>query len=188
MSYYPIIFHNAIHTLTKTWLQALKSHYINNVNQSTYYLISTSLPAMHIPFSALFLSWMSSIPAHQVPTVLQVPIQASQHKDDTNPSCIYSVLFRVLFHYSFLWMFLHPNTPSANSTSSTNSIHPTQGRYPIPLLAVSPCALQGASPSWGTPFAHTSTAPRGYSLHRVPQLMWQSSNVCGTSLNHMSYI
>ena len=42
------------------------------------------------------LLWMPSILAHQVPTVLQVPIQATQHKDDTNPSCISSVLFRVL--------------------------------------------------------------------------------------------
>ena len=89
-------------------LQALKSHYINNVNQSAYYLIGTCLPAMHIPFSALFISWMSSIPAHQVPTVLQVPIQVTQHKDDTNPSCISSVLFRVLV------IILH-------------SSHPTQG-------------------------------------------------------------
>ena len=117
--------------------------------------------------------WMSSIPAHHVPTVLQVPIQSTKHKDNTNPSCISSVLFKVLV------IILSLDVPSS---------HPTQGWYPVPLLAVSPCALQGASPSWGTPFSHTSTAPRGYSLHRVPQLMWQSSNVCGTSLNHMSYI
>jgi len=79
--------------------------------------------------------WMSSIPAHQVPTVLRVPIQATQHKDDTNPSCFSSVLLRVLCRYSFLWMFLHPSTPSANSS------HPTQGRYPVPLLGVSPFVL-----------------------------------------------
>ena len=37
------------------------------------------------------------------------------------------------------------------------------------IPGVSPfCALLGASPSWGTPFSHTSTAPRGYSLNRVP--------------------
>ena len=30
----------------------------------------------------------SFIPSHQVPIVIQVPIQATQHKDDTNPSCI----------------------------------------------------------------------------------------------------
>ena len=136
MSYYPIIFHNAIYTLTKTWLQALKSHYINNVNQSTYYLIGTSfLPAKHIPFPHCSFLWMSSILAHQVPTVLQVPIQATQHKDDTNPLCISSVLLRVLCRYSFLWMVLHPSTPSANSS------HPTQWRYPVPLLGVSPFVL-----------------------------------------------
>ena len=135
-----------------------------------------------------------------------------------------------LFSALFLSLdVLHPSTSSANSTPSTNSSHPTQGRYQpfmyllcaiqgalslffsldvpsfqhtkcqfkppntrmipyTPLRHISFCALQGASPSWGTPFSHTSTAPRGYSLHRVPQLMWQSSNVCGTSLNHMSYI
>ena len=124
---------------------------------------------------------------------------------------------------------LHPSTSSANSTPSTNSSHPTQGRYQpfvyllcaikgalslffsldgpssqhtkcqfkppntrtipcTPLRRISFFALQGASPSWGTPFSHNSIAPRGYSLHRVPQLMWQSSNVCRTSLNQMSYI
>ena len=97
----------------------MKSHYINNFNQSACYLIGTCLPAMHIPFSTLFISLMSSIPAHQVPTILQVPIQVTQHKDDTNPSCISSVLFRVLV------IILH-------------SSHPTKGRYPVPLLAVSP--------------------------------------------------
>ena len=147
----------------------------------------TSSVQVYLQYTYLFphcsFLWMSSILAHQVPTVLQVPIQATQHKDDTNPLCISSVLLRVLCRYSFLWMVLHPSTPSANSS------HPTQGRYPVPLLAVSPfCALQGASPSWGTPFSHTSRTPKGYSLHRVPQLMWQSSIVCGTSLNHMSYI
>ena len=74
----------------------------------TYYLIGTSLPAKHIPFLHCSFLWMSSISAHQVPIVIQVPIQATQHKDDTNPLCISSVLFRVLCHYSFLWMFLHP--------------------------------------------------------------------------------
>ena len=153
-----------------------------SINKWTYYLIGTSLPVMHIPFPALLFS-------------LDV---------------------------------LHPSTPSANSTPSTKSSHPTQGQYqpfvylllcywgcfviipslqvlivlPVPTQAtqhkedtlypsvgVSPfCALQGTLPSWGTPFSHTPTVPRGYSLHRVPRLMWQSSNVCGTSLNEMSYI
>ena len=89
--------------------------------------------------------WISSISAHQVPTILQVPIQATQHKDDTNPLCISFVLFKVLYHYYFLRMFLHPSTPSANSTMSTNPSYPTQGRYPS--LGVSPsCATQGALP------------------------------------------
>ena len=128
----------------------------------------TSLVQVYLQCTYLFLHcsflWMSSILAHEVPTVHQVPIQATQQKDDTNPSCISSMLFRVLCGYYFLWMFLHPSTPSANSTSSTNSSHPTQGRYP----RISFCALQGASPSWGTPFLHTPTTPRGYYLHRVP--------------------
>ena len=79
--------------------------------------------------------WMSSILAHEVPTVLQVPIQATPQKDDTNPSCISSMLFRVLCRYSFLWMFLHPSTPSANSS------HPIQGRYSVPLLGIAPFVL-----------------------------------------------
>ena len=67
--------------------------------------------------------WMSSIPARQVPTILQVPILATQRKDVTNPSCISSVLFRVLV------IILH-------------SSHPTQGRYqPFVYLL---CAIQGA--------------------------------------------
>ena len=63
--------------------------------------IDTILPVLHIPFLAFSFLWMSSIPAHQVPIVLQVPIQATQHKDDTNPSCISSVLFRVLVIFLF---------------------------------------------------------------------------------------
>jgi len=74
--------------------------------------INTILPVLHIPFLAFFFLWMSSIRAHQVPTVLQVPIQATQHKDDTNPSCISSVLFRVLV------IILSVDVPSS---------HPTQG-------------------------------------------------------------
>ena len=82
--------------INKTWPQALKSHYINNVNQSTCYLIDTSLPGMHIPFFAL----------------------------------------------SFSLDVLHPSTSSANSTSSTNPSHPTQGWYqPFVYLL---CAIQGA--------------------------------------------
>jgi len=99
----------------------------------------TSSVQVYLQYTYLFphcsFLWMSSILAHQVPTVLQVPIQATQHKDDTNPLCISSVLLRVLCRYSFLWMVLHPSTPSANSS------HPTQGRYPVPLLGVSPFVL-----------------------------------------------
>ena len=52
--------------------------------------------------------------------------------------------YTVSQHFIFVHV-LHPNTPSANSTSSTNSSHPTQGQYPS--LGVSPsCAIQGTSP------------------------------------------
>ena len=78
---------------------------------------------------------------------------------------------------------LHPSTPSANSTQGTDTSHPTQGWYPS--LGISPffCALQGASPSWGTPFSHTPTTPRGYSLHKVPHSCDSPLNMCRTSLN-----
>ena len=103
-----------------------------SINQHITSSVQVYLQCTYL-FPHCFFLCMSSIPAHQVPTVLKVPIQATQHKDDTNPSCISFVLFRVLYHYSFLRMSLHPSTPSANSTPSTDSSHPTQGRYPITL-------------------------------------------------------
>ena len=72
---------------------------------------------------------MSSIPAHQVLTVLQVPIQSTQHKDDTNTSCISFVLFRVLHQYLFLWMFSIPAHQVLTALQVPISSHPTQGRY-----------------------------------------------------------
>ena len=39
----------------------------------------------HTSFGHYSFRWMSSIQALQVLTVLQVPIQATQHKDDTLP-------------------------------------------------------------------------------------------------------
>ena len=47
--------------------------------------------------------------------------------------------FTALF---FFLDVLHPSTPSANSTPSTNSSHPTQGRYQ-PFVYIL-CAIQGA--------------------------------------------
>ena len=134
------------------------------VKQSTYYLIGTSLPVMHIPFTALFLSLDVLHPSTS--SANSTPSTNSSHPTQGRYQPFVYLLCAIqgACHYSFLWMFLHPSTPSANSS------HPTQGQYHVPLLAVSPfCALQGASPSGGTPFSHTSTAPRGYSLHRVPQ-------------------
>ena len=49
---------------------------------------------------------MSPIPALQMLSVLQVLIQATQHKDDTHvsPSCA----IQGACHYLFLWMFSIP--------------------------------------------------------------------------------
>ena len=68
--------------------------------------MGTSLPVMHIPLPRiLFFLWMSSIPALQVLTVLQVPIQATRNKENTLPKAyLLFVLFRVLDQYFFLWM------------------------------------------------------------------------------------
>ena len=128
-----ILPNNAIDTSTKHdykhWNPIIS---IIPINQHITLSVQVYLQCTYLFPHCSFL-WMSSIPAHHVSTVLQVPIQATQHKDDTNPSCISFVLFRVISHYYFLYMFLHPITPSANSTSSTNWSHPTQGWYPIPL-------------------------------------------------------
>ena len=79
---------------------------------------------------------MSSILAHQVLMVLQIPIQATQHKDDTLPKAyLLFVLFRVLH----------------------------QAQAPL--------------------FSHTSTTPRGYSLHKVPHSCDSPLNECRMSLN-----
>ena len=99
----------------KHWNPIISIMSINqHVTSSIQVYQECTYPFSHCPFL-----WMSSIPAHQVPTVLQVLIQVTQHKDDTNPSCLSSVLFRVLV------IILH-------------SSHPTQGWYHVPLLAVSP--------------------------------------------------
>ena len=92
---------------------------------------------MHIPpFSIIPFLQMSSIPSLQVLIVLQVLIQATQHKDDTHPQAyLFFVLFRVLHQAEAL------------------------------------------------PFSHTTTVPRGYSLHRVPHSCDSPLNVCKTSLN-----
>ena len=66
-------------------------------------------------FIIILFSGCYSIQALQVLTVLLVPTQATQHKDDTNPSCIsfcaiqgaLSFFFYFVYHDFFLFLFIY---------------------------------------------------------------------------------
>ena len=138
---------------------------------------------MHIPFLALF--FFLDVLHPITPSANSTPSTDSSHPTQgwypslgVSPACAIQGALPLFLSIDVL----HPSTPIADSTPSTDSSHPTQGWYHY--LGVSPfCALQGASPSWALPFSHTPTAPRGYSLNRVPHSYDSPLNVCEMSLN-----
>ena len=121
-----------------------------SVNWTTFYLIGTSLPAIHIPFSALFLSL----------DVLHPSTSSANSTPSTNSShptqgWYQPFLYLLCAIQGALSLLFSLDVPSSQHTKSQFKPPNTRTIPCTPLSGISFFCSSGCFTSWGTPFSHT---------------------------------